>query len=121
MPVARRGAVRYTPCSGAQEAPPGTQSPGGGHVDEEQVAHDQLFKDLLRAFFQEFMELFFPDIAPRLDFTRVVPRDKELFTDVPRGEQREADLVTEVQTRQGRPEAVLIHVEVEAGRRGMGA
>src|SRR5207302_742646 len=99
----------------------GRQSRGGARLEREQTAHDQLFKDLLRAFFREFVELFFPDVAQRLEFTRAVPRDKELFTDVPRGKQRELDLVTEVPTREGKPEVVLIHVEVESGRRPMGA
>jgi len=54
------------------------------------MAHDQLFKELPSAFFREFMELFFPDIAARLDFSRVTFLDKETFTDLPKGEQREA-------------------------------
>ena len=33
------------------------------------MAHDQTFKDLLRAFFPEFMDLFFPQVAARLDFS----------------------------------------------------
>ena len=60
------------------------------------MAHDQLFKDLLRAFFHEFMELFFPEVANRLDFSRVTFLDKEVFTDLPQGKQREADLVAQV-------------------------
>jgi hypothetical protein len=82
------------------------------------VAHDQTFKDLLRAFFPEFMALFFPRVAARLDFTRVTFRDKELFTDIPEGERRELDLVAEIATLEGEPELVLIHTEVQADRAG---
>lgn len=82
------------------------------------MAHDQLFKDLLRAFFREFMQLFFPDVADRLDFSRVTFLDKEVFTDLPQGAQREADLAAQVHTIDGEPEIILTHIEVEARRRG---
>ncbi len=59
------------------------------------MAQDQLFKDLLRTFFREFLELFFPDVAARLDFSRVRFLDKEAFTDLPDGSRREADLVAQ--------------------------
>src|SRR4051794_13263012 len=81
------------------------------------MSHDQLFKELLQAFFQEFMELFYPDIAARLDFTRVRFLDKETFTDLPQGDQREADLVAQVYTLDGQPEIILAHIEVEVRRR----
>jgi len=72
------------------------------------MAHDQLFKDLLQAFFREFMELFFPDAAARLDFSSVVFLDKEVFTDVPEGAVREADVVARVQTITGETEVILV-------------
>jgi hypothetical protein len=81
--------------------------------------HDQLFKELLREFLPEFMALFFPDIAARLDFTRVEFLDKENFTDFPDGAVREADVVAQVYTRDGDPEILLIHIEVESRRRGI--
>src|SRR4051812_40936414 len=81
------------------------------------MSHDQLFKELLQAFFREFMELFFPNVAARLDFSRVTFLDKEMFTDLPRGDQREADLVAQVYTLEGQPEIILTHIEVEARRR----
>ena len=82
------------------------------------MPHDQLFKELLQAFFQEFMELFFPQVAAHLDFDRVTFLDKETFTDLPKGKKREADLVARVYTLDGRPEIILTHIEVEARRRG---
>src|SRR5579872_1107318 len=80
------------------------------------MPHDQLFKDLLRTFFREFMELFFPTVAARLDFSHLTFLDKELFTDLPDGKLRETDLLAEVHTRDGEPELVLLHVEVQAKR-----
>src|SRR4051794_35121014 len=79
--------------------------------------HDQIFKELLRTFFREFMELFFPSVAARLDFDRVTFLDKETFTDLPQGKQREADVVAQVYTLDGQPEIILTHIEVEARRR----
>jgi len=80
------------------------------------MGHDQLFKDFLRAFLREFLELFFPDAAARLNFKTAHFLDKELFTDVPEGSVREADLVAQVETLDGEPELLLIHIEVQADR-----
>ncbi len=84
----------------------------------EPTSHDQLFKDLLRAFFREFLELFFLDAAAQLDFSTVTFLDKEVFTDLPTGRQRTLDLVAQAQTRDGKRELVLIHVEVESRKKG---
>ena len=32
------------------------------------MRHDQFFKDFFRTFFRDFLDLFYPDIAARLDF-----------------------------------------------------
>ena len=81
------------------------------------MPQDQLFKELLRAFLREFLELFYPDVAARLDFGRVTFLDKETFTDLPEGSRREADLVAQVYTHEGEPEILLVHVEVQTQRR----
>lgn len=81
------------------------------------MANDQLFKELLQTFLPEFLELFFPAEAEQLDLSRVTFRDKELFTDVAGGSQREADVVAEVFTGSGEPRLLLIHIEIESRRR----
>ena len=81
------------------------------------MPQDQLFKELIQTFFREFMELFYPNIAARLDFGTVSFLDKELFTDLPDGARREADLVAQVQTKQGDPELILVHTEIQTTRR----
>lgn len=78
--------------------------------------HDQLFKQLLQAFFADFVRLFDPETAAALDLTTVAFRDTEAFTDIPQGERRVADLVAQVQTIEGMPELVLIHVEIQRER-----
>jgi hypothetical protein len=82
------------------------------------MSHDQLFKELLREFLPEFMVLFLPEIAARLDFTGVEFLDKESFTDFPEGAVRESDVVALVHTVDGEPEVLLVHIEVESQRRG---
>ena len=47
--------------------------------------HDQRFKSLLKAFFAEFFQVFFPAWADRFDFSRVDWLEQEVFTDPPRG------------------------------------
>lgn len=59
------------------------------------------------------MLLFYPEIASRLDFSRVTFLDKETFTDIPEGKQRESDLVVEVYALDGQVEIILVHIEIE--------
>ncbi|MFN4259071.1 MAG: hypothetical protein ACK4RK_07215 [Gemmataceae bacterium] len=47
--------------------------------------HDQRFKTLLRAFFADFMRLFFADWAERLDLSAIDWLDKEVFPIRPKG------------------------------------
>jgi hypothetical protein len=77
------------------------------------MSHDQLFKEVLQAHLQDFLELFFPDVAARLNLDSPRFRDKEFFTDFPKGSRREADVVAELKTHEGAPELVLVHIEVE--------
>ncbi len=82
------------------------------------MGHDQLFKEILRGFFREFLELFFPDVAGRLDFDSLGFPNREVFTAFPEGQRREPDVVAELRTRSGEPEIVVVHVEVQADVRG---
>lgn len=75
--------------------------------------HDQIFKNLIEAFFQEFVALFLPKEAKLIDFSRVEFLKQEHFTDVPRGERRRLDLVAKVGLRTGGDEFVLVHGEFE--------
>ena len=90
------------------------------------VDHDQRFKSLLKAFFAEFFQVFFPAWADRFDFSRVDWLEQEVFTDPPRGERRSLDLVARLPLRPGVPPPAppsgepadcwltLIHVEIES-------
>ena len=90
------------------------------------VDHDQRFKVLVKTFFGEFFQVFFPAWADRFDFTRVDWLEQEVFTDPPRGERRSLDLVARVALRPGVPPPApglaepadcwltLIHIEIES-------
>ena len=77
------------------------------------MGHDQLFKAVLQAFFRDFLQLFYPNVAKHLDFETLRFLDKELSPDFPEGRPREVDIVAGVQTHEGSPKIVLVHIEVE--------
>jgi hypothetical protein len=75
--------------------------------------HDQLFKVLLTTFFQEFLELFFPEVAAFVEPGSLVALDKELFADIPLGENYEADILMQARFK-GQKTWFLIHVEPQS-------
>jgi hypothetical protein len=77
------------------------------------MGYDQLFKTILEKLLQVFLELFFPQVAARLDFQTLSFVGKEVFANVPEGRVREADVVARLETREGEPELVLVHIEVQ--------
>ena len=81
------------------------------------IDHDQIFKQLIEAFFQDFMELFCPGEAKLIDFSRVEFMREEYFTDVGLGNRRRLDLVVKVGLRSGGEKYVLVHVEFESSRK----
>ncbi len=86
------------------------------------VDHDQRFKVLLKEFFREFFELFFPEWTEYFDFAAVEWLDKEVFTDPPAGSRRFLDMVAKIKLKkplpgqrdeEGEHWLALIHVEIE--------
>ena len=75
--------------------------------------HDQFFKHLLREFFGDLVQIVAPDLAPHLRLSDPTFLESELFTDFPEGARRSVDLVARVESVDGEPEVVLVHVEVE--------
>jgi hypothetical protein len=72
---------------------------------------DQFMKELAVDFLPEIMELFFPDMARRLDFSQTKDLNKELYTDSPEGALREIDVLVEVVVIDPPPEFLLMHFE----------
>src|SRR3990172_10847623 len=81
------------------------------------MGNDQLFKEILRSFFRDFLGLFYPEVEKRLDFDTLRFLDKEVFTSLPEGSSREVDVLAELETQTGSRELVLVHIEVEAKRK----
>jgi predicted transposase YdaD len=78
------------------------------------IDHDQIFKTLLKEFFAEFMQLFLPEIARKIDFSKIEFLEKEFFTDINDGRKKLLDLVIKVQLVNGTEEYILIHTEFES-------
>jgi predicted transposase YdaD len=72
--------------------------------------HDRLFKELLTTFFAEFIDLFLPDVARELDRDGIQFLDKQIFSDIGRGDRHEVDLLAKVRLH-GSDAYVLVHVE----------
>jgi hypothetical protein len=81
--------------------------------------HDRLFKELLSEFFLEFLDLFFPTLAARLDRSQApVFLDKESFGEPQVDSRREMDLVARLQLRDEGEACFLVHLEHEGQDRG---
>lgn len=78
------------------------------------TSHDRIFKELLERFFADFMQIFFPADAARLDFSTVTFLRQELIINLPTQTLRITDVVADVQTLTGEPETIIVHVEIEA-------
>ena len=75
--------------------------------------HDRLFKEFLQRFLPDFLWIFFPAEAERLNFDTLQFLDKELILNFAGQELRITDLVAEVATWEGVAETIIIHLEVE--------
>lgn len=82
-------------------------------VEARRTLHDRLFKELLYRFLPDFLWIFFPAEAERLNFATLRFLDKELIINFAGQELRITDLVAEVETWEGVAETVIVHVEIE--------
>jgi hypothetical protein len=75
------------------------------------IAHDKLFKLLIGNLPFEFIELFYPQIARRLERSSLIPLDKELLSLL--YEDREADLVFQAMLKEEKSRFVF-HIEPQS-------
>jgi len=73
--------------------------------------HDQLWKDLIRAFPVDFLRLVDDDLAGRLELSSLTLGPVEEFLDQPLGAARRMDLVGSAKTLEWHE--VIVHVEIE--------
>ncbi len=83
------------------------------------IDHDQIFKNLIKNFFKEFMELFLPDAAKAINFRRITFLEKEYFTDASGGKRKQMDLVVRAGLKGGGEEFILVHTEFESSRKNI--
>ena len=81
---------------------------------DEKINHDQIFKTLIKEFFEDFMMLFLSDVGSEIDFKQVEFLDQEFFTDINHGRKKLLDLVAKVKLLNGNEEYILIHTEFES-------
>ncbi|MEK4043982.1 Rpn family recombination-promoting nuclease/putative transposase [Paenibacillus sp. FSL H8-0048] len=79
------------------------------------LPHDEAFKKLLETFFQEFIELFFPELDAMLDYSETRFLMQELLVDIVGEEARELDLLLEIRYK-GLDGYILIHLEPQSYR-----
>lgn len=80
------------------------------------IDHDGLFKELLENFFQDFMELFFPEISKEIVWDSIIFLGQETFADLKSGKRRVADVVVQAKFK-GQDTIFLTHVEHQAQHR----
>ena len=77
------------------------------------TTHDQLFKQLIRTFFAEFMEAFFPEVQENIDFSVLKPLSEQMYTDLINGESRTVDILIETKLR-NEDTIIIIHIEPQS-------
>lgn len=75
--------------------------------------HDQLHKELISTFFQEFLDAFFPEVHDSIDFHTIKPLSEEVYTNMLQGNTRRMDIVIETKLK-GTNVAIIIHVEPQS-------
>jgi predicted transposase/invertase (TIGR01784 family) len=81
--------------------------------EQEQINHDQNFKELISTFFLEFLELFVPELAALVEPDSLRFLQQEYFTDLLAGEKKIIDLLAEVKLR-GKDSTIVIHFEAQS-------
>ncbi|WP_430541082.1 hypothetical protein [Sporosarcina thermotolerans] len=74
------------------------------------IKHDKLFKELIHTFFEEFLEVFFPDAHKEIDFSSIQPISEEVHSDLIKGNTRRLDIVIETKLKK-EDAVVIVHVE----------
>ncbi|MBP2112459.1 Rpn family recombination-promoting nuclease/putative transposase [Paenibacillus silagei] len=77
------------------------------------IPHDEAFKKLLETFYQEFIDLFFPELGAMLDYSETRFLMQELLVDIVGEEARELDLLLETRYK-GLDGYILIHLEPQS-------
>ncbi|MCT1905346.1 transposase [Oceanobacillus sojae] len=75
------------------------------------MKHDRLTKKLIQEFFEEFIEAFFPNLHPYIDFSKVTFLEQEVYLDYIKGRKKEIDVLAEVKLNH---QDKILHIHTEA-------
>lgn len=75
--------------------------------------HDQLFKQLIRPFFKQFIKAFYPNIYRQINFKKTTYLSEEIYTATYKGDKRILDLVVEANLKETN-EPIIIHIEPQS-------
>ncbi len=79
--------------------------------------HDQLFKELLRVCFVDFLDLFLPEVLDYLDVSSIEFIEQESHSEITARKRRSVDILVKARFR-GRMTCFLIHLEAQAQKKG---
>ena len=82
-------------------------------LESSYTKHDQLYKELIHNFFEEFIEVFFPDVYDNLNFQQIKPLSEEVYTSMTDGEARRLDIVIEAKLKET-DVVVIVHIEPQS-------
>ncbi|WP_211198906.1 hypothetical protein [Oceanobacillus jeddahense] len=74
------------------------------------MKHDRLTKKLIKAFFEEFVEEFPPDLHSYIDFSNVTFLEQEVYLDYLKGSKKEIDVLAEVKLHH---QDKILHIHIE--------
>src|SRR5690625_461358 len=84
------------------------------HEDKQPyISHDLLFKELIQTYFEQFIDLFFPEIHTNIDFSTVKFLTGELIPDALKRRKKIVDILVEVKWKET-DTLILIHVEPQS-------
>ena len=75
--------------------------------------HDQMFKQLLSTFFEEFLEAFFLEAHEHINFKKIKPLSEEVYTNLLKGDSRRLDLVVET-ALEDKDVVIIVHIEPQS-------
>lgn len=79
--------------------------------------HDQLFKELLRVCFVDFLELFLPDVLRYTEVSSLEFIEQESFSEITARDRQSVDLLVRARFK-GQLTCFLIHIEAQAQKQG---
>ncbi|WP_026702261.1 Rpn family recombination-promoting nuclease/putative transposase [Salibacterium aidingense] len=77
------------------------------------VDHDRLFKEVLTTYFEEFIQLFFPEVHEAVDFSNLQFLAEEVFSDVTQGEKYRVDILAKTSLKDEET-LIIIHTEPQS-------